>query len=203
MAHSSKIFDRQPIRVQNLNGFDLSHLNCGTAYCGTLTPVLCRMLMPGTKFSIGASMNVELPPLATQAFGRIDAHIELFWCPASILYGGWKQFISNNPETSFILSQATEAPYALPVFELSNATVWGSWVTLRTANMGVSDYLGFRPAVPGSGTLSGKFNILPMLCYHRIWDVFYRNPQVTRTIFAVNPDTNGNGFSHNDNNCDE
>lgn len=198
MAHSSKIFERQPIKVQNLNGFDLSHLISGTAYTGTLTPVLCRMLMPGTKFSLGAAMNVELPPLATQAFGRVDAHIEVFWCPASVLYGGWKQFISNNPETSFTLAQGSNVKYDLPRFNFSVAATLTEYRQKYSANYGVLDYLGFRPYVGASETtLPGNWNLLPLLCYHLIWNSFYRNPQITRTIFAVNPDTNDTGFSHN------
>lgn len=196
MSHSSKIFDSQPIRVQNVNGFDLSHLFSGTAYTGTLTPCLTWLLMPDTKFTLGANLQVELPPLATQAFGRIDAHIEVFWVNCSILYGGWKMFISNNPPTSFILSQASEAPFVLPRWNMyPNLT--SHLQSLDNRNLGVLDYVRFSFYEWDSGPVDREFNLLPLLCYHRIWDCFYRNPQVTRTIFAVNPDTTGSGFSHN------
>ena len=123
MAHSSKIFESQPIRVQNVNGFDLSHLNSGTAKCGQLTPVLCRLLMQNTKFSLGCSLQVELPPLATKFFGRIDAHIEVFFCPCSILYGGWKQFITGNMSTAFsnYLDSNGVTSFSLPQFSMTVA----------------------------------------------------------------------------------
>lgn len=198
MSHSSRIFEEQPIRVQNLNGFDLSHMSSGTAYCGTLTPVLSRLTMQGMKFSLGCALQVELPPLATQAFGRIDAHVEVFWTPCSILYGGWKQFIANNPETSFILSQANYEQYDLPVFNLNLDGALQAVVTnLDNNNYGVLDYLGMGPAASIIENTDVDFKLLSLLNYHKVWDVFYRNPQVTRTIFAVNPDTNGPGFSHN------
>lgn len=200
MSHSSKIFEEQPIRVQNLNGFDLSHMSSGTAYCGTLTPVLSRLTMQGMKFSLGCALQVELPPLATQAFGRIDANIEVFWTPCSVLYGGWKQFIANNPETSFILSMANYEKYDLPVFDFSVQASGspGSTVnSLNNINYCVLDYLGFGAATSAILLSTRQFKLLPLLNYHKVWDVFYRNPQVTRTIFAVNPDTNGPGFSHN------
>lgn len=198
MSHSSKIFEEQPIRVQNLNGFDLSHMSSGTAYCGTLTPVLSRLTMQGMKFSLGCALQVELPPLATQAFGRIDANIEVFWTPCSVLYGGWKQFISNNPETSFILSQANYEQYDLPVFNLNlDAALQATVTGLDSINYGVLDYLGMGPAASVIENTARDYKLLSLLNYHKVWDVFYRNPQVTRTIFAVNPDTNGPGFSHN------
>lgn len=199
MSHSSKIFEEQPIRVQNLNGFDLSHLSSGTAYTGTLTPVLSRLLMMGTKFSLGCALQVELPPLATQAFGRIDAHIEVFWTPCSILYGGWKQFIANNPETSFILSQANYEQYDLPVFNFGGGSsgIYGTVSGLDAINYSLLDYLGMQAKVSQFSGTTRNFKLLSLLNYHFVWDVFYRNPQVTRTIFAVNPDINGPGFSHN------
>lgn len=196
MSHSSKIFENQPVRVQNVNGFDLSHLFSGTAYTGTLTPCLTWLLMPSTKFSLGCTLQVELPPLATKAFGRVDAHIEVFWVNCSILYGGWKMFISNNPPTSFTLSQATEAPFVLPRWRLNNS-IYTNITSLDSTAKGVLDYLRFARINLRADLVERDFNLLPLLAYHRIWDVFYRNPQVTRTVFAVNPDMYGNGFSHN------
>ena len=191
MAHSSKIFESQPIRVQNVNGFDLSHLNSGTAKCGQLTPVLCRLLMQNTKFSLGCSLQVELPPLATKFFGRIDAHIEVFFCPCSILYGGWKQFITGNMSTAFsnYLDSNGVTSFSLPQFSMTVA-VSQVIAALESVNDGLLDYMGFR----FTGAISGSpryFNLLPLVAYHRIWDCFYRNPSVTRTIFTVNPNLNG------------
>lgn len=190
MSHLSKIFEEQPIRVQNVNGFDLSHINCGTALCGTLTPVLCRMLMQGTKFRLGVAMNVELPPLATSFFGRIDACVEVFFVPCSILYGGWKQFISNQVATMFPSSQDTivsAGGYALPVWQYNETTAQHVG-TLAATNIGLLDYLYFNDVDSSAMPIETvNFSLLPELAYHRVWDVFYRNPQVTKTIFAVNP----------------
>lgn len=200
MAHSSKIFDSQPITVQNLNGFDLSHLNCGTSKCGQLVPVLRKLLMQGSKISVGAAVNVELPPLATNFFGKIDFCIELFFVPCAILYGGWRQFISNQVATMFPASQddvLAVGGYALPLLDMSVVPFGGSYdytaaakkvFTLQQKNDGLSDYLGVRyeqQALSGSGTL--HLNLLPYLAYHKVVDTFYRNTTVTKTWFAVNP----------------
>ena len=133
MSHSSKIFEEVPIKVQNKNGFDLSHLNCGTSKCGQLVPVLCKLLPPNSDFTLGAALNVELPPLATSFMGRIDAILEGFVVPCSILYGGWKQFISNQQSTMFPDNQNVSFDgYALPYVHL-NALMPGS-------GDGVADY---------------------------------------------------------------
>lgn len=196
MAHLSKIFEEQPIRVQNVNGFDLSHMASGTTFCGTLTPCLCKLLMQHSRFSLGCNLEVQLPPLATTAFGRIDAKIEVFFVRCSILYGGWRQFISNNPPTSFTAAQLVsgEQRFELPRFAL-NSSIVPVLSQLSSQNYCLLPYLRFRwQAVALQGQF---FSMLPALCYHKIWDCYYRNPNVTRTIFAVNPNTNNAGWSHN------
>lgn len=199
MSHLSKIFEEQPIKVQNVNGFDLSHITCGTAIVGALTPVLCRLLMQRTKFSLGCAVNVELPPLATSFFGRIDACIEVFFCPCSILYGGWKQFISNQVATMFPASQDTVAQnggYQLPVWQLNSNTAYVIGA-LDSISYCLLDYLRFRTEnwTGINPDAEVNFSLLPLICYARIWDVFYRNPQVTKTIFAVNPNVPGSSVA--------
>lgn len=193
MAHTSSIFDSQPIRVQNVNGFDLSHINCGTALCGTLTPVLCRLLMPRTKFDLGCSLQVELPPLATSFFGRIDAHVEVFFCPCSVIYGGWKQFISGNLSNLFpALRPGTSNVWDATVFDLPRTTLSHVYAKSQSeGSLDLSDYLGIRAAGSISAMSQMELNILPFVAYAKIWDTFYRNPSVTKTIFAVNTNVNG------------
>lgn len=191
MSHLSKIFESVPIKVQNKNGFDLSHLNCGTSKCGQLVPVMCKLLPPNSDFTLGINMEVNLPPLATNFFGRIDAIVEGFVVPCSILYGGWKRFISNQQNTMVSASQVV-ADWKLPVFSYEPSfdqeagyTFFNSYV----ANSNILEYLGLRMELTQpTHTTPYRFNMLPMLAYHLIWDTYYRNKQVTKTIFEVNVD---------------
>lgn len=203
MAHDSRIFDSQPITVQNLNGFDLSHINAGTSKCGQLVPVLRKLLMQDTKISVGAAVNCELPPLAVPFYGKIDFCLELFFCPCAVLYGGWRQFISNQVATMFPSSQDSvleNGGYALPVIRFER-TAEGAGTgnqayekarDLQATNDGLSDYLGVRVAWANNPDQAGSFNInlLPYLAYHKIVDTFYRNASTTKTWFAVNPNFN-------------
>lgn len=226
MSHTSRIFESQPVQVQNVNGFDLSHIFTGTSKTGQLVPVLRKLLMQSSKISVGAAVNVELPPLATSFFGRIDFCIELFFCPCAILYGGWRQFISNQVATMFPSSQNSvlqDGGYALPVLDLGYNYTGGSpgtftrtqagatAATLDSTNDGLADYLGVRiaPTTPSAVTMDVPIyiNMLPFLAYHKIVDVFYRNCSTTKTWFAVNADWSyqtgatpgGANFSANDN----
>lgn len=195
MSHSSRIFEEAPIKVQNRNGFDLSHLNVGTSKCGQLVPVMCKLLPPNSKFTLGVNMEVNLPPLATTFYGRIDAIVEGFVIPLSILYGGFKQFISNQQMTMFPSNQdavLSAGGYALPWFDAvavsgSSGDGTADWHKLFEANENLYEYLGVRQDVRSTGiTDEVAISLMPAIAYHLIWDTWYRNKQVTKTIFAVN-----------------
>ena len=77
----SNSFSKSMVDVQKRNAFDLSFINSFTAKVGTLTPCLCRKVMPGDILSDGINFNVELPPLAAPFRGKIDACFEAFFVP--------------------------------------------------------------------------------------------------------------------------
>lgn len=202
MSHTSKIFEEVPVKVQKKNGFDLSHLNMGTSKCGQLVPVLCKLLPPNSDFTLGINMNVELPPLATSFMGRVDAVVEGFVVPCSMLYGGWKQFISNQQATMFPVSQEGVASYGvnrngvfgsrgyeIPYFNITSANGLdiASFASLNAQNNNVVEYLGARISELANTGAAVRISLLPLLAYHLIWDVWYRNKQITKTIFGVNP----------------
>lgn len=216
MSHLSKIFEEAPIKVQNRNGFDLSHVHSGTSKAGQLVPVLTKLLAPNSTISLGVNAEVNLPPLVAPFYGKIDFAIEGFIVPCSILYGGWKQFISNQEPTQFPVNQAplvtdgdmivngatstsgrgvTGFPertgFALPYidfFQVLTSNI-GSFLTLNGTNDNIYSYMGCNPSALGTVVTTSGFNVslLPALAYHKICDVFYRNTKLTRTWFAANP----------------
>lgn len=199
MSHTSKIFEEVPVKVQNKNGFDLSHLNCGTSKCGQLVPVLAKLFPPNSDFTLGVNMSVELPPLATSFMGRIDAVIEGFVVPLSMLYGGFKQFISNQQSTQFTSNQTsveTAGGMKIPYVDMNKVVTnnYGSFNTLLASNDNIVEYMGWlHDITTPSGGLNGTYNLslLMPLAYHLIWDVWYRNKSITKTVFAVNPNNRG------------
>lgn len=216
MSHLSRIFEEAPIKVQNRNGFDLSHVHSGTSKAGQLVPVLTKLIAPNSTISLGVNAEVNLPPLVAPFYGKVDFAIEGFIVPCSILYGGWKQFISNQEATQFPVSQAAlnstgdmivngatttsgrgvtgfpnrkgyELPY-IDFFQILTSNI-ANFVSLNGTNDNIYSYMGCNPSALGSVVSTSGFNVslLPALAYHKICDTFYRNTKLTRTWFAVNP----------------
>lgn len=215
MSHLSKVFNEAPIKVQNRNGFDLSHVHAGTSKCGQLVPVLTKLLTPNSTISLGVNAEVSLPPLVAPFYGKVDFAIEGFIVPCSILYGGWKQFISNQESTQFTANQAAvrsdgsnqisgavtggvdsnisnalSTGYALPKFDFYNIyrNDIGSFKTLAQSNENIYAYMGANLEGVDTGSFDPLYiSLMPAVAYHRICDVFYRNTKLTKTWFAVNP----------------
>lgn len=92
MAHLSKIFTEVPVDIPNRSGFDLSFENLLTMKVGTLTPVLCEEVIPNETYSLGYLSQVQLPPMATNFFGRVDMRLEAFFCSKSYSLGRLAEF---------------------------------------------------------------------------------------------------------------
>lgn len=92
---TSKLFKKVPITVPNRSGFNMSHNNFFSAPVGTLIPNFIDFLIPGDEIDLSSKVHVQLPPMATDFYGRIEAKEEAFFVPARILFGGWKDFYVN------------------------------------------------------------------------------------------------------------
>lgn len=181
MAHLSKIFTKVPVDMPNRSGFDLSFENLLTMKVGTLTPVLCEEVIPNETYSLGYLSQVQLPPMATNFFGRVDLRLEAFFVPMRILWGGWQNFFTmptNNP-----YGTPSVRPSQVPTLTLQPEKAFNESKDLL-------DYLGIR----NFPTLANEMeiNILPFVAYHRIYDEWYRNSKITKPAFvraAVNGQT--------------
>ena len=188
MSHPSSIFSRTPIELPNRSGFDMSHENLGTQTCGTLVPVLVDELLPNDTISLGANFQVQLPPMATDFYCRVDYVLEAFFVPARLLWGGWKSFMTH--------------PTANPIYPAQTPTVARSkYMPKIRSTVGrfgpgtLADYLGFKisldifsPDTPDDEYPAVALNALPFLAYHRIWDDWYRDSRIQTPLFFA-PDS--------------
>lgn len=182
MSHLSKIFTSQKVDVPNRSGFDLSHENMLSMKVGTLTPVLCEEVLPNETFSLGHMTQVQLPPMATDFYGRVDFRLEAFFVPNRVIWGGWQNFYTmpqNNPYGTPVVR-----PTVLPTITASASgfTEAGS----------LSDYLGCRL----EGTINRESpieikNALPFFAYHKIYDDWYRNTKLQKPVFVRERTTAG------------
>lgn len=174
MAHHSKLFSKVPLSVQNLSGFDLSHENLFSAKCGTLTPCYVQPVIPNTKLTLSLSTEIQLPPMATDFYGKVDGVFEAFFVPYRILYGGWQELITRPVNNAVYppLSGADTTAKFLPSFSIPSGQYGiGS----------LSDYLGLK--VKDSGDAIDVHNPLFYLAYHKIYDDWYRNSYVQAPLF--------------------
>lgn len=175
------------LKVQPRTGFDKSFQNLLTLKCGTLVPLLCDEVIPNTTVSLRAALSAALPPLASDAFMRVQLRAEAFFVPFRLLDGGFQfwqtqQNLSGNDSSKFIPS----LPSAFNINAMG-AKYWkpGS----------LADYLGmkFKSDDPTTFATSSRFSILPFLAYHRIYDDWYRNPLIEPQLFWPRPGSSARG----------
>lgn len=167
MSKTNKVFNKVPVKVQDRSGFDMSHENLFTATIGTLIPASVEEVMPGDVVSVGGALSVELPPLATNFKGRVDARLEAFFVPNRLLWAGWQDFITQDPNHKPAVPNFSVAT-DIPKVNVGSKTGAGS----------LSDYLGVK-----SGGANAVVNALPYLAYEKIWDDWYRDSNIQQPFF--------------------
>jgi len=150
----------------------MSHENLFSAKIGTLIPASVEEVMPGDVVSVGGAVSVELPPLATNFKGRVDARLEAFFVPNRLLWAGWQDYITQDPN---------HKP-AVPGFSVSSE-IPKVRLTASTAGAGsLADYLGVKSFNAAAG--SADVNALPFLAYEKIWDDWYRDSRIQQPFFV-------------------
>lgn len=166
------------VKVPQLNGFDKSFKHLATAKCGTLVPLLTDELPASTKVHLKSAMMAQLPPLATDTYMRVNLKMEAFFVPTRLLYGGYCSWLTR--EKLRIPTRPNEDLYArLPVLSVAETA---STSVCQPGSL--LDYLGCH-SIRGVGeVVQSQFNIFPLLAYHRIYDDWYRNPNVQTPVFV-------------------
>lgn len=166
------LFGSTPIQVPNRSGFDLSHENMLTLKCGQLVPVMTDLLIPGDKVSVGSAFEIQLPPMATDFYGRVRFKMEAFFVPCRLLYGGWQKFMTSPT--------GNNAPSATSVSSLLPFCVVPSANAHVLARASLADYLGYKGTV---NTRQRINNILRFMAYHKIYDDWYRDSRIQKPVF--------------------
>ena len=175
------IMPKVNVKVPHLNGFDKSFKHLLTSKVGTLTPIMCDEVCPGTKVHLKSALMAQLPPLATDTFMRVNLKVESFFVPHRLLYGGYTSWMTNE-ELRLPTAPQTILKARLPFLVLDEDDSPNSGSLL--------DHLGLHFVSQASA--QEKFNIFPLLAYHRVYDDWYRNPNVQTPVFnrpLVNPTT--------------
>ncbi len=166
------------IKVPKSSGKNLSHRNNLTGDVGTLVPLLVREPVVGERCRMSLAIDLNLPPLASKTYANIDYKVEAFFVPYRILVGGFEDWFSGanlkNYSANFrpcmpVLSFPVDTPEHRALF----------------AKGTLSDYLGAKSdGIVVSSSPNLTVSALPYLAYHRIYDDWYRNPQVQQPVFS-------------------
>lgn len=206
MSHLSNLFSKGAVLTPKRNGYDLSHENLFTALCGVLTPCFVEEVVGNTNITIKPHFVVNLPPLATDFYGRVDAVVEFFFCPRRLTYGGFEAWYSQTrginkndnispvsveyaSNTSSSGSRLTSAAYPtnqpLVAEKLPAISYTSTAVSSVTASGTLMDYLGLKNNTSTGVPLNSIIirNWTPFIAYHRIWETFYRRPSLEAPAF--------------------
>lgn len=184
-------FTKVAVQVPNLSGFDKSHQNLLTSKVGTITPILIDELIPGSKVHLSLALTAQLPPLASDTFMRCQIKAEAFFVPLRLLAGSFESWFTDTAvsfqgtfgsTTSFI----DKVGFLPVVGNIGGSTVGPDGSTPLIAYLQATgslfDYLGMKS---GQALLAtGYVSALPALCYHRVYDDWYRNTLVQRPVFV-------------------
>lgn len=195
MSRYNKLFNNVPIDVPNRSGFDMSHDCHGTLTCGTLVPVLVDELLPQDTVTLGHLTNMEYPPFATNFRGRVDVHLEAFFVPNRVLYGGWESLITHPtlypiyPEgtdaqnkSKYLPGISVDANDANPSFGRPTLSQLNQWFGPGS----LADWLGYKCYRISSATSPLDIrinNALPWLAYHKIYNDHYRYSKIMPELF--------------------
>lgn len=172
-----------PAKLPLMSGFDKSFKNLLTAKVGTLVPVLCDPLIPGSRVNLSDAFRVTMPPLASDTFMDLDLKLEAFFVPAQACYGGFNDFITKR----VVMDKNGDRTRAvLPKFSLNYDNDALNLNTLNRifANGSLADYLGVKNSMLFNADYMPNLNPLPFIAYQRIYDRFYRNSLVTNPLFS-------------------
>lgn len=175
------------VKVTPVSGHSMSHRNTLTGKVGTLIPVLVEEVCPNSRMHLQTSFSVKLPPLASETFANIDYRLEAFFVPHRLLCNSATPIICGQNRLREGLQEGTQ--YYFPIFNMESDDTQALTEVAQDFKPGtLADYLGFR-GMPNQFLAQGEpnyFPVLPFYAYHLIWDYWYRNKLVQKSLFDEN-----------------
>lgn len=173
---------RVPVEMPNRSGHNCSHGNAFTGVTGTLYPVMVDELLPNDTVSLGSVIQCQLPPMASDFYGKVDVVMEAFFVPNRLLWGGWKDFITH-PTLNPVYPAGTPVqvkPSSVPYFYVAP----NSDNSAGSYDIPVSSLLHYLDYGKQLSSLNnGDVSVLPAVAYHRIWDDWYRDSRIQAPLF--------------------
>lgn len=133
---------------------NLSHHRLTTFDMGYLVPVACIEVLMGDSFVHATSMLLRASTLVSPVMHPVDVRLHHWYVPTRVVFDDWDELITGRDPDALVPT--------ITVTEASNYTLL--------------DHLG----VPND---CGAINALPIRCYNKIWNEYYRDQDI-QTEFA-------------------
>ena len=175
------------VKVTPVSGHSMSHRNTLTGKVGTLIPVLVEEVCPNSRMHLQTSFSVKLPPLASETFANIDYRLEAFFVPHRLLCNSATPIICGQNRLREGLNEG--AQYYFPIINYnSDTTQYMNDLHVNMKPGTLADYLGFRGLTLNVFQMNedNYLPVLPFYAYHLIWDYWYRNKLVQKSLFDEN-----------------
>ncbi len=189
-------FSKVPVSIQKRSGFSKSFKNFFTTKVGVITPMLVDEVIPNSTVNLKIDLSAKLPPLASDTYLNTEVKIEAFFVPHRILSPNWENWIQNR---SVSYGSQSRVPQGIPILAYPNKSTNKTFVTapgelpafvdsVKAFGTGtLFDYLGCP--IDENPTDEGGYDIngLPLFAYHKIYDDWYRNPNIQKSCFDYTP----------------
>jgi hypothetical protein len=140
---------------------NLSNYHNTTINMGELVPVNCIEVLPGDSFNASTSALIRVSPLLAPVMHPVEVRIHHWFVPNRLVWSSWEDFITGGDD--------------------GNNTDTVPTVSITSAIGNVSNYLG----MPEYGS-SQAVNALPLRAYNKIYNLFYRDQDLTTEVAESN-----------------
>lgn len=173
------LYDKQTVMVPKKSGFDKSFQNLFTAKVGTIVPILTDELIPNTTVNLKAAISAQLPPLASDTFMRCKLKYAAFFVPTRILVNRYEDWLTDAP------TAGGHTGVRMPIITMPAGATGAERVKYLGPGT-LADYLGYKTTVETVNSLNSviKIQALPFLAYHRIYEDWFRNSVIQKSIYV-------------------
>lgn len=179
--NAESVFARIPEIDAPRSIFDRSHGYTSTGDFGLCLPVFCEEVLPGDTWSVKSAKVIRLQTLLTPVFGNAYADMYYFYCPNTILWTHWKEFLGENTSSAWV----PQVQYTVPTISAPSSTGFASGT--------IADYLTWPIGVPWTNSDEQAPIALPLRAYAMICDQFFRDQNLTDPLNIPLGDSNQTG----------
>lgn len=148
--------------------FNLSHERKMSMQMGNIVPIMVQEVLPGDKFRVNSEIFMRFSPLIAPIMHRVNVWTHYFFVPNRLLWSEWEDFITGGKDGDL----EPTAPYLS--INSGSAAIY--------INGSLADYLGVPTTDGLTVTQPIGVSALPFRAYTKIYDDYYRDPNLIDPI---------------------